>query len=774
MTEQRHFNITPTPRLLERLGELPIEQFQCLGELIDNPIDKFKEAIRDGHSFEQCQIKITLPTADHAEACITVQDNGPGMSADELEHAVRAGWSSNHANDHLGMFGVGFNTATSRLGLVTEVYTTRAGDDHWIGVRIDFGELISRNSFLAPGLTRVKSDPAMHGTEIRIKRLRIVHRAYFSKATNIQSVRNELARIYAPLLLDAEHPFELEVNRVPVAPRKYCTWDESRTVSVDRMGNVHAVERFEIPLPPRQYCPDCLLTFDGDDMCPQCGQTHDIRQIQRRLYGWVGIQRFIHPEKYGIDLVRNGRVIESQNKDLFMWRDDDKSEQEYPVDDMRNRGRIIGVVNIDHGAVTFTKDRFERSDPAWAEMLTMVRGDGPLRPNIARKLGYGPSQAPLYRLFQAFRRNEPKPPTPWGQVLAVKDYKLAAAMADLFYRGDPDYQSDEKWFELVERQDRELEAATGARADPNLPPPAFLERDASAARRDRDASHVRLEVVAEAPPRPTSHRKTLPGLSGKYHHRLIDMDFGVAAFSVTAEDPDLPTNAPWALIASVMSPGDHLFLVDLGHRIFQSMTMTALDALLAELAMKAYTFLEQQQRHHVTFAQVLADFRLAYAGESALEYGHLVSIAKESIYKIAVSIAGKADARELAELFEELDQDERDTIRRRAAAIGICDTSEFIANGQFLGHAEHDTIRFFVGRHPELFFDGNYWRRPYEGLNLGSARVNNAARQALSEQFDSYLADAAWLAAKSPGDLARQDRNALIRAALSLRLLTPG
>jgi hypothetical protein len=39
MLEQKHYNIT-LPRFLERLGELPIEQFQCLGELIDNPINK--------------------------------------------------------------------------------------------------------------------------------------------------------------------------------------------------------------------------------------------------------------------------------------------------------------------------------------------------------------------------------------------------------------------------------------------------------------------------------------------------------------------------------------------------------------------------------------------------------------------------------------------------------------------------------------------------------------------------------------------------------------
>jgi hypothetical protein len=775
MLQPTQFNIMPAPRMLERLGDIPLEQFRCVAELIDNSVDAFLDAIHSGHRFEQCEIKVMLPTTDHAEACITIQDNGVGMSAEHLERAVRAGWSSNETNDHLGLFGMGFNLATARLGLVTEVYTTRAGDDRWIGVRIDFRELSSQNNFLAPGLVRAKSDPAAHGTEIRIRRLRLTQRAFFARAQNIQNVRNELARIYAPLLLGTVHPFQMEVNRAPIVPRGHCHWDERRTVAVERLGHVHAVERFDFPLSPRHYCPECLLTFDGDQACPQCGQSENIREVQRRVYGWVGVQRFIHADKFGIDLVRNGRVIESLNKDLFVWSGDGRSEQEYPVDDQRNRGRIIGVVHIDHGAVSFTKDRFERDDPAWAEMVSLVRGDGPLHPNKARKLGYTPSQAPLYRLFQAFRRNEPKPPTPWAQVLAVKDYKLAAAMAELFFQGDPDYQSDEKWYDLVERQDRERNAAAAARGDPDGIPPDFLEPDDhNADRTGKDVGRTRLGLVKPGASRALSQRKSLSELSGKYQHRLVSMDFGVAAFSVAADDPDLPAYAPWALVASTMSPGDHLYLVNIGHPVFRSMTMTPLDGLLTDLAVKTHAFLMDEQRHHLTFAQILADFRLAYAMEQALEYVPLVSRTKDALRSIAVSIATHVRSKELAELFGELDQDERDIIRRRAAEIGVSDTVDFVDNGEFLAYADYETVRFFVGRHPELYFDGKYWNRPYAGINLGSNRVDNAARQALSEQFDSYLADALWLASKAPLDLARQDHNALKRAALSLRLLQPG
>ena len=57
---------------------------------------------------------------------LTVKDNGPGMSLDQLENAVKAGWTGNNPLSNLGLFGMGFNIATARLGLVTEVWTTRA------------------------------------------------------------------------------------------------------------------------------------------------------------------------------------------------------------------------------------------------------------------------------------------------------------------------------------------------------------------------------------------------------------------------------------------------------------------------------------------------------------------------------------------------------------------------------------------------------------------------------------------------------------------------
>ena len=52
-------------------------------------------------------------------------------------------------------------------------------------------------------------------------------------------------------------------------------------------------------------------------------------------------------------------------------------------------------------------------------------------------------------------------------------------------------------------------------------------------------------------------------------------------------------------------------------------------------------------------------------------------------------------------------------------------------------------------------------------------KVTEEARNRVSERYDAYLADAVWLASQSPRDLDRCDRDELIRATLSVRLIGP-
>ena len=56
--------------------------------------------------------------------------------------------------------------------------------------------------------------------------------------------------------------------------------------------------------------------------CEVCqGSRFEVRE--RRIWGWVGVQRHLHPSDFGIDFIRNGRKILLHDVRLFRWVDPD-------------------------------------------------------------------------------------------------------------------------------------------------------------------------------------------------------------------------------------------------------------------------------------------------------------------------------------------------------------------------------------------------------------------------------------------------------------------
>jgi len=767
-----NFDLTPDPRVLQILGEISLDQWKCLAELIDNSVDAFINTRRDGDELNSPEVLVNLPTQDREDASVTVRDNGPGMTIDQLEKAVRAGWSGNNPLDNLGLFGMGFNIATARLGMVTEVYTTRSGDSEWTGLRIDLNELRRTRSYHTPRQTRPKADPSTHGTEIKILRLKPDQRSYFAKSANLLKIRKQLARVYAPLLLSKTGTFSLQLNGQKVQPKRPCHWDPERSVLGTDGKPVQAVESFDYVLPSRKYCLTCMTSFSGHEQCPTEGPDCKVIEIKRRLQGWVGLQRYMHEEDFGLDLVRNGRVIEVQNKDLFIWTGGDRPEREYPIDDQRNRGRFIGEVHLNHCRVSYTKDRFERDDPSWAEMVALVRGEGPLQPHKARALGFGPQEAPLNRLFQAFRRSSPQGKTGrWSRILAVKNNERAMEMADLFFKGDPDYQTDEKWYALVEEEDRGIVGASPPTGGPGTPggdaPEGFLDEGEPTV---VVAGEPKVEP-AYAPPAAAPSRQKIHELSRVYKHPMLKVEFNVEAFTVEPADPDLLAKSPWTLKLEDPGTRTFLFLFNAEHAIFRSVTMTAADALLTELALKTYEFLKDTVPASAVFSTILADLRSEYASDTKLESKTIIAFADRALRDIALAVCQAGDLTQVTALFGSLPQPTQDGIRRKIASRGATSAQSVIESGEFLLYADPIDIRRFVRLHSALFFDGKFWAQPYATLDYGNAEINDEARGRVAERYDAYLADAIWLASQTPRDLDRCDRDELIRATLSIRLL---
>jgi len=189
----REFDLQPDPRILPMLGEINLAPWRCLAELIDNSVDGFLSAAREQRLSADAEVHIALPTSDQAQAKITVRDTGPGMDPATLEKAVRAGWTSNDPINSLGMFGMGFNIATARLGTVTTVFTTRKDESEWYGVEIDFDKLMRQRTFRAPMLTRPKLDAKEQGTEVTITRLKPEQRQWFARTANRTRLEKDLS-----------------------------------------------------------------------------------------------------------------------------------------------------------------------------------------------------------------------------------------------------------------------------------------------------------------------------------------------------------------------------------------------------------------------------------------------------------------------------------------------------------------------------------------------------------------------------------------------------
>ena len=215
----QHVDITPTPRILRTLGDIPFEAWQCIAELIDNSLDAFLDASSCGIELENPQIDITW-SRTAAEAEVVIEDNGQGMTLETLQNAAKAGYSSNDPIHNLGLFGMGFNIATARLGDETVFLSTRSGDAEWVGIRIDFDDLIKGRSFSASVVREHKDESSISGTKIRIRKLKD---GVLSELKNKASIiRRRLETIYTCLLSTRNTKINLQGNQL--TPRSHCVW----------------------------------------------------------------------------------------------------------------------------------------------------------------------------------------------------------------------------------------------------------------------------------------------------------------------------------------------------------------------------------------------------------------------------------------------------------------------------------------------------------------------------------------------------------------------
>jgi hypothetical protein len=468
-------DITPSTRVLRMLGQIDFAPWQCLAELIDNSIDSFIDQKNNGYFSSNPRVKIFLPTENELKqdnGVIEVSDNGSGMTLTELESSVRAGYSGNDPVDKMGLFGMGFNISTARLGRKTEVWTTKTDAEEWVGLIIDFDELEKGQSFHAPVQTKKKSqeemDTGTNGTRIKISRLEKERIRPLIWGQGKSRTKKRLGKIYGRVMTTLDISISYDGDKI--VPGRHCTWDPKRTVPAEKFGDVPA--RIDIceDFPDRRFCSTCWVWLtESEANCSSCGLKNNIIDRKRTLRGWIGVQRYFHKKHFGIDLIRNGRVIEELDKSLFTFKDPNGDELfEYPIDAIHWGGRIVGELEIDFVRVSHQKDSFDKLDPEWKNIVSRVRGEAPMQPKLAERGGYARNTSPLARLFAGYRKGKAglRSLVPGDSQGNGVNTGIISEYFDKFSDGESEYQGDEKWYELVLQADR---AQKGPPPDPKGP-----------------------------------------------------------------------------------------------------------------------------------------------------------------------------------------------------------------------------------------------------------------------------------------------------------------
>jgi len=743
-------DLTPSPRLLQVLGDIPLHPWQCLAELVDNSLDEIsRNPLR--FSSDPLRVDIDIEDGPGLSKTLVVRDNGIGMSRSELEVALRAGATTKARYGTLGLFGMGFNIATARLGTVTTVRTTREEDHEALEAVVDFAALQRSENFTAPLRASSKLE-GEHGTTVKVV-LKPGMIDAFSTPANLQTLRNQLGDVYSYLLRDSvpglkeefagvSVPARIFIAGEQVRPKIPCIMSDARTV-MSYGQPVNAVQYIEKTLTEATACLACGYwdRSNGPTECFECGSPN-IQVLQRKVWGWIGVQRYIDASHFGIDFIRFGRKILKQDKDIFKYEDPDtlQVDVEYPIEMPANRGRLVGEIHLDHVPVTYQKNAFDTQHRDWIVAREIVRGPGPLKP----RSGQVPNSSPLALMFSAFRRNDPgmKYLTPGDGTRAL--HAKAKEWAGLFDRGVPQYINDDEWYESAKRHDgggSTPKTRTSPEASPDsdevddllppLPDPAVVDDGTGDVPQGGGPRLTRDEELASA--RAMGVVRSDLGTEVTIRHGIGTWTVEIIETSAALTTPSglaTPvTNGPVAgNLLEILVSRDHLAMREFGQGARELAFLQAAD------------ILHQLKAPDVPVAVIYAEIvtqvedlrTTAIAIQERIE-GTLSRVRQFMIGPVSEDPVG---------YWERLDAHDKQRVEE-AAAVTFPNTAfrEVVTSGEFVLVATGEMMAKLVAFSPATFFDGTVFRAAFAARQPAAReRLANKASRALAS-LGEFLED---------------------------------
>jgi len=294
-------------------------------------------------------------TAAGSIEAIRILDNGSGMSAAEIEHALEIGAEANYEADSLSKFGMGLKSAGFSLGRRISVASKTDGGE--LATRFVDRDVIRERNQYGVCVADTNTEPSwlsvfQHGTLVEITK---TPPRQDSASRCAKELRNKLGVIYKFFLASAEHPLSIALQVGRKEPEEI----EAR----DMLHLDDAVLNYN----PDDYDPSrpCLVyddviasdllggqqdiglkisLFPRDQMKGYSGFTED----QKRRVSAFEIKR----ENSGFYFYRNGRLIRWGDKLEISSRDD-----------INFRGEILfGTAQDDYFHVDVSKQNLELNE----------------------------------------------------------------------------------------------------------------------------------------------------------------------------------------------------------------------------------------------------------------------------------------------------------------------------------------------------------------------------------------------------------------------------
>jgi hypothetical protein len=788
MTETKVLDITPTPRILRVLGEIPFQTWQCIAELVDNSIDAFmfESAGTNENKEHIISVSWTNESAAAHNRTVEVTDNACGMTIEQLQNAVRAGYTSNSPIGNLGLFGMGFNISTAKLGDLTTIISTQSGDDEWVGIEIDFQKLIDSKEFRARVIHTKKENPQESGTKIKVSRLKQGILAELPNKEN--EIRQRLEAIYSPLLSRRE--ISILVRGKQLTARSHCIWSEARYVRYNEQ-NVPARIEINRNLDDALFdlSRNCYLT--GDEAEPYYTAQQEGKQLPfhivergKRLTGWLGIQRYADPNDFGIDFIRNGRKILVSDKSLFQYENPftGQSELQYPLElGTTVGGRIVGELNVDYLLPTYQKNSFDKSDKSWAQTVEAICGVGPFRPQSRKNYGFmEPNNSPLCLLVNAYQRIDK------GTKCLFAPNDISKTYATQFKKGVREYMDDSLWWKAAQEEDQKQNTG-GRRATPvnagDSPSddvgaylPGSDRSTASRGARQIDitpsVTNSGADTLSLSPVSETSgldeliqRSNSVAQLSGKY--KFGNTRLKVRAYELkSGHILEKGARKPCAFFSDSTECD---FFYNPRHSLLDQYPIIPKMLLLQYLSAKLMA--RDQLTDIVAAFATLVEYSMP---EARIDRQSLQDRAASAfnLLREKLIIALRPKAIDVLNCIHEAVGEVEDTIGNIQSNAVLISAFQLKEESGFdaLYYVPYKTLLRIVEKFPEDVFDGNVLATPYSVINLTDENATKRSRDESKERTLAFLKDAFRVIMNS-GYGQQNQKNELARASLSVDFL---